>query len=86
MQQFYAFYRNALQNPKTRTWIIILSILYIVSPIDLIPDFIPILGWIDDGVILSLLASELFRQLFSKKSPSEPINKPKIIEADYQKK
>jgi hypothetical protein len=27
-----------------------LAILYIISPIDLMPDFIPIVGWIDDIV------------------------------------
>jgi uncharacterized membrane protein YkvA (DUF1232 family) len=32
----------------------ILFILYVISPIDLIPDFIPIIGWIDD--LLAILA------------------------------
>lgn len=32
--------------------IVILVFLYLVSPIDLIPDIIPILGWIDDLVVL----------------------------------
>ncbi len=29
-------------------------ILYVVSPIDLVPDFIPFLGWVDDLVIIPL--------------------------------
>ncbi len=28
--------------------ILILAVLYILSPIDLIPDFIPVVGWVDD--------------------------------------
>ena len=28
--------------------VIILALLYIISPIDLIPDFIPVVGWADD--------------------------------------
>jgi uncharacterized membrane protein YkvA (DUF1232 family) len=28
--------------------ILILALLYIISPIDLIPDFIPVVGWADD--------------------------------------
>ncbi len=28
--------------------VIILALLYILSPIDLIPDFIPVVGWADD--------------------------------------
>lgn len=27
----------------------VLACVYVVSPIDVIPDFIPVLGWIDDG-------------------------------------
>ena len=28
--------------------VLILALLYILSPIDLIPDFIPVVGWADD--------------------------------------
>ena len=38
------------------TWVwVILALLYILSPYDLIPDFIPLRGWIDDIVVLVLL-------------------------------
>jgi uncharacterized membrane protein YkvA (DUF1232 family) len=33
----------------------ILAVLYVVSPVDLVSDLIPILGWLDDGVIAFLL-------------------------------
>ena len=39
-----------------------LLILYLLSPIDLIPDFIPVLGYIDDLLIL-LLALWVFSKL-----------------------
>lgn len=31
--------------------------LYLISPIDLLPDFIPIAGWLDDIVIVPMLVS-----------------------------
>lgn len=35
--------------PKILAWIIVA---YVLSPIDLIPDFIPILGYVDDMILL----------------------------------
>jgi uncharacterized membrane protein YkvA (DUF1232 family) len=31
--------------------LIVLAILYILSPIDLVPDVIPVVGWADDLVV-----------------------------------
>ena len=56
---FYGWYRNTLRNTKYRWLIVLGSLLYLVSPIDIAPDFIPIIGWIDDGIIATLLIAEL---------------------------
>lgn len=33
----------------------VLAVLYVLSPVDLIPDVVPLLGWLDDGVVALLL-------------------------------
>ena len=58
-QVLYENYRKLIRDSKYRWVIIIASALYILSPIDIAPDFLPIVGWIDDGVVLTLLLTEL---------------------------
>ena len=41
----------------------ILSVCYLISPIDLIPDFIPFVGYVDDLVIVPLLLNAAIRLL-----------------------
>jgi len=42
---------------------VIVSIIYLLSPIDLIPDFIPFVGYIDDFIVVSLLLNLSIRLL-----------------------
>lgn len=36
-----------------KPWIpLILALIYTVSPIDLVPDFIPIVGWLEDALLV----------------------------------
>lgn len=46
-----------------RAIIALLALLYILSPLDLIPDVIPVVGWLDDLGVLAWAA----RQVFFKK-------------------
>ena len=45
----------------------LLGICYILSPLDLIPDFIPIVGWIDDlgvlGFVIKLVTKRIARKV-----------------------
>jgi uncharacterized membrane protein YkvA (DUF1232 family) len=41
-------------TPKPAKWIAIAVIAYALSPVDLIPDFIPVLGLLDDVIIVPL--------------------------------
>jgi len=40
--------------PAARKGALIAAIMYVVSPIDLIPDIIPVAGWVDDLVIMAM--------------------------------
>lgn len=46
-----------------RVIIVLLAFIYIVSPLDLIPDFIPVIGWLDDLGVLAWAAKQV---LFNK--------------------
>ncbi|KFN18737.1 hypothetical protein JM66_13460 [Aeromonas bestiarum] len=46
------------RHPATPWWakgLVILILLYGISPVDLIPDLVPLLGWLDDVTLLLLL-------------------------------
>ena len=44
--------------------LIIIALLYIISPYDLLPDFFPVTGWLDDAFLMGILIYYLkFRRL-----------------------
>jgi len=58
LKQEFAVYRLVLEHPQT-PWVsklfLGLAVGYLLLPFDLIPDFIPILGQLDDVVIIPVL-------------------------------
>lgn len=75
---FYAY-----QHPKTPTLpkiIILFTLGYALSPIDLFPDFIPILGYLDDILVIPALISISIKlipaeimEISRKKAEGEPV-------------
>jgi uncharacterized membrane protein YkvA (DUF1232 family) len=41
----------------------LLAVIYVLSPVDAIPDLLPILGWLDDLGVLSATAFYMVRQV-----------------------
>jgi uncharacterized membrane protein YkvA (DUF1232 family) len=77
-------YKNGLQNNSTRWLFVLLTFVYFLSPIDLIPDFIPFLGQIDDFALLVVFGIEMIK-ILSKQKPVKP-TKSKIVDVDYTTK
>ena len=57
---------RALRHPASPTWLkwaVAGLALYLVSPVDLLPDFIPLLGMVDDLVLIPLAIRALLNRL-----------------------
>ena len=64
---FSRIYSGLLKHPRYRWLVMGASLLYLVSPIDFSPDVIPILGWLDDGVVATLLATSITQVLLDRR-------------------
>jgi uncharacterized membrane protein YkvA (DUF1232 family) len=47
----------AAETPLWLKGLMVLVPLYLISPLDIIPDFIPFAGWLDDIVVIPLLVT-----------------------------
>ena len=80
VESFYNWYSSKITHPQYR-WIIILgTMVYLFSPLDISPDVFPIIGWIDDGIVLTLLTTELSRLVldYRNRRPEEVKNQTEV--------
>ncbi|RZA15616.1 MAG: DUF1232 domain-containing protein [Proteobacteria bacterium] len=61
MQLWKAF--RAAETPLYLKAATLFVAFYLVNPFDIIPDFIPILGWVDDIVLVPLMVSWIISRL-----------------------
>lgn len=60
---------------------------YLLSPIDLVPDFIPFLGWVDDLVIVPLLVGWIVKML-PQRAPAyaRRTESGRVIDGEYRRR
>jgi uncharacterized membrane protein YkvA (DUF1232 family) len=79
---------RAFMAPETPVWLKGLMLLvpaYLLSPIDIIPDFIPLAGWLDDVVVIPLMVSWIV-SLLPQRMPARARrgDSDNVIDGDYR--
>jgi uncharacterized membrane protein YkvA (DUF1232 family) len=81
-EAFYRWLRSGIRHPKYRWAILLASCLYLFSPIDIATDAIPIIGWIDDGIILTILTSELAQWAIESRKSRQNLARTEIPDGE----
>jgi uncharacterized membrane protein YkvA (DUF1232 family) len=58
-------FRRLVARPdatRWERWLLLAVVVYLLSPLDLVPDFIPVAGQLDDAVIVALVLSMVLRR------------------------
>jgi uncharacterized membrane protein YkvA (DUF1232 family) len=77
----------APETPMHLKALMLLVPAYLLSPLDLVPDFIPLLGWLDDVVIVPLLVGWIVKML-PQKAPvyARTRDGEKVIDGTYRRR
>ncbi len=74
------WYRKLIRHSKYR-WVVLLGTLfYFVSPIDIVPDVFPIIGWVDDGLVATIAITEVTQMLMERKRRLQNIEKATVAQ------
>lgn len=52
--------------------IVVLAGVYVVSPLDIVPDILPILGWVDDAAVIAFARKKIIAVLSGPTQPPPP--------------
>jgi uncharacterized membrane protein YkvA (DUF1232 family) len=66
-----------LQNPQLQALLAGLALLYAISPVDAVPDLIPVVGWLDDGLVLWFGLSQAWKAMRGR--GSDPVPAPVAV-------
>lgn len=85
----WAVVRGKFKMPWGTFFWAVLCLVYVISPVDLLPDVLPLLGIADDGafilLVLSLLHNDIQR-FRAERAKNEDIIEAEVIHTDEQTK
>ena len=64
-------YLNSGKVSKTEKVLIVAALLYLISPVDFVPDWIPVAGLLDDAGIAALVLDYVLKHMDDKKAGRE---------------
>lgn len=76
-KQLYEFFLSP-EITGTKKVVVAGALLYLIAPLDLIPDVLPVVGWLDDIGVASFALSYIFSQMDALDS------RPENVETDVQ--
>ncbi|REG33216.1 uncharacterized protein DUF1232 [Archangium gephyra] len=78
--RFFRYVRDP-RVPLWRRLAGLFAVIYFVSPVDALPDIVPILGWLDDLGVLSAAAFFMVREVQRYQPEGEPSGWPEPVDA-----
>ncbi|OJT25064.1 hypothetical protein BO221_11835 [Archangium sp. Cb G35] len=76
--RFFRYVRDP-RVPLWRRLAGLFAVIYFVSPVDALPDFLPLLGWLDDVGVLSAAAFFMVREVQRYAPEGEPSSWPQPV-------
>ena len=80
IRQFLQFF-SSKEISTGKKVLMALAVCYIFWPVDLIPDVIPVLGWLDDIGVAALALRYIFNQMDKLEEKSQPIQPQTKVDA-----
>ena len=77
---------RAAETPLHLKALMLLVPLYLVSPLDLIPDIIPFAGWLDDMIVIPMLVSWIVKLLPQPVRVRPTPRTDKVIDGTYRRR